>query len=334
MKLKELGEFGLINRIAPQFTRELPQGTLGIGDDCAVIHQNDQALLITTDLLVENIHFLRRKISAFELGYKSLAVNLSDIAAMGGVPNAAFLSVAWPKEIEVAWLDEFFTGLAALAKESGTALLGGDTTGTPGPIIINVAVLGHADPAHLKLRSAAQIGDVICVTGCLGDSAGGLQLLLSDLDGAADEDSLALLRAHHRPRPHLKEGQWLAQQPAVHAMMDVSDGIDSDVQRIMEASKVGARIILNDLPISDALRRTAAANGWNSLELAAAGGEDYCLLCTVDPRAFPKIAELFAAEFDCPLTCIGTITDTGKLEYELNGAMIDLKKHGWDHFRS
>ncbi|MDZ7370758.1 MAG: thiamine-phosphate kinase [candidate division KSB1 bacterium] len=334
MKLKELGEFGLINRIAPQFTSQLPQGTLGIGDDCAVIHQSDRALLITTDLLVENIHFLRRKISAFDLGYKSLAVNLSDIAAMGGVPNAAFLSVAWPKEIDVDWLDEFFSGFAALAQESGTTLLGGDTTGTPGPIIINVAVIGHADPAHLKLRSAAQVGDVICVTGCLGDSAGGLQLLLWDLDAAADEDGLELLRAHHRPRPHLKEGQWLAQQPEVHAMMDVSDGIDSDVRRIMEASKVGARIFLHDLPISESLRRTAAANRWNALELAAAGGEDYCLLCTADPEAFPKIAELFAAEFDCPLTCIGTIMDTGKLEYELNGATIDLQKHGWDHFRS
>jgi thiamine-monophosphate kinase len=334
MNLSELGEFGLIRRFAPHFALSTGSGVIGIGDDCAVIPQeNGDSLLVTTDLLVEDIHFLLRKISPFDLGKKSLAVNLSDIAAMGGIPTAAFLSIALPANIEVDWIDDFFAGIQSLSRSTATPLLGGDTTRSPQRVIINVAVLGKANPQQIKYRSTAKVGDKICVTGFLGDSGGGLQLLLDDRNEAADSDGQALLRAHCSPLPHLAEGQWLARREAVHAMMDVSDGIDSDLQRIMEASRVGARVFLDKLPISDALQRTAMVQHWNAVELAATAGEDYCLLCTVEEHDYPSLTAEFSAAFGRPLTCIGEITDAGTLIFEQNGITADFAGHGWDHFR-
>jgi thiamine-monophosphate kinase len=252
---------------------------------------------------------------------------------MGGIPTAAFLSIALPQNISVEWIDDFFAGIQFLSQSSATPLLGGDTTRSPQRIIINLAVLGKASPQHIKYRSTSKAGDQICVTGFLGDSGGGLLLLLENLDEPADSDGQALLRAHCAPLPHLAEGQWLARQESVHAMMDVSDGIDSDLQRIMEASHVGARVFLDKLPLSNALLRTAAVHHWNAVELAAAAGEDYCLLCTVEKHHYPPLTENFAAAFGRPLTCIGEITKTGALIYEQNGMRTDFAAHGWNHFK-
>jgi thiamine-monophosphate kinase len=333
MNLSELGEFGLIRRFAPLFAPNAGSGVLGIGDDCAVIPQKKaDSLLVTTDLLVEDVHFLRHKITPFNLGEKALAVNLSDIAAMGGIPTAAFLSIALPHNISVEWIDDFFAGVQSLSQSTATPLLGGDTTRSPQRVIIDMAVLGKASPQYIKYRSTAKAGDKICVTGFLGDSGGGLRLLLENLDEAADSDGQALLRAHCSPLPHLSEGQWLARHVAVHAMMDVSDGIDSDLRRIMEASHVGARVFLDKLPLSNALMRTTAVHHWNAVELAAAAGEDYCLLCTVAEHDYPSLTADFAAAFGRPLPGIGEITDTGTLIYEQNGVRADFAGHGWDHF--
>ncbi len=333
MKLTQLGEFGLIGRIAPLFNRNLPPDVVGIGDDCAVIPTKDGPLLVTTDLLVEEVHFLRHKIPPGDLGYKCLAVNLSDIAAMGGEPTAAFLSIALPKDIEVSWADEFFEGFHALADSTGTALLGGDTTRSATGIIVNVAVIGRAKAGQIKYRSTAQEGDLLCVTGPLGDSGGGLRLLIENADQDCDEDGKALLRAHHRPRPHLAEGRFLASQSAVHAMIDVSDGIDSDLKRIMEASGCGARVFIEWLPISPSLARTASRRKWDAHELAAAAGEDYCLLCTIAPDQFKAVAAAFAVKFEHPLHVIGEITKDARLVYLMSGKEVDLKRHGWDHFK-
>jgi thiamine-monophosphate kinase len=268
VKLSELGEFGLIDRFSRRFLQKLPAGVVGIGDDCAVIPQNEQtSLLVTTDALVENIHFLRSAIRPEDLGYKALAVNLSDIAAMGGTPSHIFLSLAIPKECEVEWLDQFFEGFYGLAQSESVTVLGGDTTQSPGPFVINVTLLGTARTEFVKFRSTAQVGDWVCVTGYLGDSSGGLRSLLEDRP--ADEDIRRLREAHHRPRPHLAEGKWLASQSGVHAMMDISDGIDSDLRRIMEQSNQGVRIDLEKLPRSPSLKNASALYQWNDVELAA-----------------------------------------------------------------
>lgn len=334
MKLSDIGEFGLIHRIAPNFLDLIKENVHGIGDDCAVIPHNDtESLLITTDLLVEDIHFLRRKISPRELGHKSLAVNLSDIAAMGGTPTAAFLSIALPKDIDVEWLDEFFAGLHDLSRNTSTPLLGGDTTKSSNGVIINIAVLGTAENDKIKYRSTAKPGDVLCVTDVLGDSSGGLNILLNDLEDANDTDITSLLKAHHLPRPHLEEGRWLAAQPDVHAMLDVSDGIDSDIARIMEESHVGARVNIETIPMSDSLLKISRQYQWNAVEIAATGGEDYCLLCTVEAEAYPRIQADFKKEFGCPFYHIGAITLGQQLMYFQHDQKIDFTKHGWDHFK-
>ncbi len=332
MKLSDIGEFGFIARFSPPFIKGLAADNVGIGDDCAVIPwQGDTSLLVTTDMLIEDIHFLRPRIAPQDLGYKSLAVNLSDIAAMGGNPSSAYLSLGIPPDIEVEWLDEFFLGLRGLADRWGVKLLGGDTTRSPGPLVINVAVLGLAENRFIKYRSSAQSGDIIAVTAQLGDSAGGLMILLEDR--AQDQEALYLLESHHRPSPHLAEGAWLARREEVHAMMDVSDGIDSDIKRIMERSGCGARVFLERLPLSEELRRAAGRYNWKALELAAAGGEDYCLLVTVAPKSFPEISRKFQDSFGRPLYDIGIITESKEgLCYLLAERPANLGKAGFNHF--
>lgn len=334
MKLSELGEFGLIRRIQSRFATP-GGGALGIGDDCAVLPLDGARVqLVTTDLLIENIHFLRNRISAEDLGHKALAVNLSDIAAMGGAPTGAFLSVGFPPDLEVDWLDRFFAGIQTLADASACPLLGGDTTRSEDRIVINFAVLGAAARGEVKYRSTARPGDRIAVTGDLGDSAAGLRVLLAGGPTEAAGGERRLVVAHHRPRPHLEEGQWLARREAVHAMMDVSDGIDSDLRRIMEQSGIGVAVDLDALPMSDALRTVCAARGWSAADLAAAGGEDYCLLCTVEPRAFPELARAFEARFGRPLHAIGTVREESALSYRFDGRPAKLAGHGFDHFTS
>jgi thiamine-monophosphate kinase len=328
----DIGEFGLIRRFAPSFAAALPAETVGIGDDCAVLPWRKNArLLVTTDLLVEDVHFLRSRISARDLGFKSLAVNLSDIAAMGGRPLAAFLSLGLPSGSDLAWIDAFFAGLRSLSRAARVPLLGGDTTGTSGPLVVNLAVLGRAHPARVKLRSGARSGDVICVTGELGDSGGGLRVLLEERPVGRDE--VVLVRKHHRPRPHLAEGEWLGRRPAVTAMMDVSDGIASDLRRIMERSSCGAEIELNRLPTSATLRRTSARYGWNLAEVAAAGGEDYCLLATIREREFGRISSSFRRAFGRPLVAIGRITNAADdLRWSRDGRPVRFELQGFDHF--
>jgi thiamine-monophosphate kinase len=258
---------------------------------------------------------------------------LSDIAAMGGSPTAAFLSIGLPKDISIEWLDEFFAGIQNLSEQTSTPLLGGDTTKSLDRIIINFAVLGKAHPDKIKFRSSALVDDVICVTDYLGDSSGGLNIILNNLNDDKNPDKQQLILAHHQPLPRLAEGKWLAEQAAVHAMMDVSDGIDSDIKRIMEESHVGARVDVVDIPISPTLRAVSRHYGWNVTEIAASGGEDYCLLCTIDPSHFQKIADDFAGEFGRPLFKIGRIQKGAELFYYQNGQRIDFTRHGWDHFR-
>jgi thiamine-monophosphate kinase len=332
VKLSEIGEFGLINRFSPPFLKHLPEGVLGIGDDAAVISRSGEpSLLVTIDTLVEEIHFLRDKTSPRDLGEKSLAVNLSDIGAMGGTPTSAFLALGLPSTTQVEWIDEFFDGLHRLAEREGVALLGGDTTRSPGPILITLTVLGSVEPSQIKRRSDARPGDILCVTGPLGDSAGGLRAMLEGLEQG--EDERVLLERHHRPRAHLREGQWLGSQPGVRAMMDVSDGIDADVRHIMEQSSCGARIALERLPVSSELRGAAGRHAWDLTELVMSGGEDYCLLLTVDHEAMSAVARGFAAEFGRELDAIGTITAAaGRLELLRQGQPARLGKHGFDHF--
>ncbi len=338
--LKTLGEFGLIHRVAQRSRAGTPRGVVGVGDDCAAIPGPDgKVRLVTTDLLVQDVHFVLERIGPRDLGHKALAVNLSDVAAMGGTPREAYLSIALPADTAVAWVDGFFDGFLALADQEGVAVLGGDTTGTPGPVVVNVVVVGQAEAGQVRFRGEGLAGDAVCVTGWLGDSAAGLRVVLTPglLEGreGGDPDLRELVRRHHRPRPHLEEGRWLARQLGVHAMMDVSDGLDADLQRILEASGCGAVVDVDRLPISPLLRRVAHRLGWDPVELACGGGEDYCLLLTVDPSVLDGVQAGFRARFGRPLVVVGTLEGRpGRIQYRIDGAPAVLSGHGFDHFRT
>ncbi len=340
MDLKEIGEFGFIERFKPHFEDLLIGGVIGIGDDCAIISANDQEdWIVTTDLLMEDVHFLRDAITPFQLGYKSLAVNLSDIAAMGGEPIASFLSIAIPNDLNVEYLDEFMRGYHDLSAKYKTALLGGDTTKSLKHLAINVVVIGKCAKGKACKRSDAKPGDVVCVTGNLGDSAGGLQVLLEKLNDVCrntHENSVfnALLQKHHMPEPQIKEGLFLARQEGVNAMMDISDGIASDLKHILKASKMSGEVQLDFIPISDSLSQLSKEQNWDTLKMAVSGGEDYELLLTVASDRFQEIQEKFEKEFNKPLMKIGSIKQGGKplIHWVKDGKEINMSAHGFNHF--
>lgn len=281
------GEFELIGWIKEQF--EVPEGILGIGDDCAVIPQRDGLeTLVTTDMLVDGIHFLMEDIDPYSLGWKSAAVNLSDIAGMGGKPVGTFLSTALPKSIPDGFTEEFIRGYKDISDRFNCPLLGGDTTASKDRLCISVTVLGSCGAGQSLKRSGARTGDLVCVTGTLGDSAAGLKLVLERQSNGcgsheAPDTERILVDRHYRPMPRVAEGQKLAATTGIGACMDISDGIGSDLRHILEASGVSASVDVRSLPLSAELRDLCARRGWDAAELALDGGEDYELLFTCRP---------------------------------------------------
>lgn len=333
MKLKEIGEFGFIERFKPLFEDLIQSGQTGIGDDCAIIPANDEEdWLITTDLLMEDVHFIRDAITPEQLGYKSLAVNLSDIAAMGGTPVGSFLSVAVPADMEVEYLDAFIKGYHQLSIRYNTPLLGGDTTRSLKHLAVNVCIIGKCPRGMARKRSQAQAGDVVYVTGYLGDSAGGLQILLNKLTLSGEHGYL--LNQHYQPEPRINEGLFLAGYPAVHAMIDISDGIASDLRHILKASGVSSQIHLDRLPVSEQLAAASARYGWNTFELASAGGEDYELLVTIAEDKSEFIREEFLKKFGKPLIRIGSVcAGLPEIIWFNKAERVQLSKNGFNHFQ-
>ncbi len=335
MKLTELGEFHFIDRIAPGcLTGDPDRVVQGIGDDAAVVVGRDGPLVVTTDMLIERVHFIRGTLSPQQLGYKALAVNLSDIAAMGARPLDAFVSIAVPASVTVEELDGFYDGMKALAADSGVNLLGGDTTGSKADLCINVVVTGTAPAHELLYRSGARQGDRIVVTGTLGDSAGGLAILLGNPD-LPDEVSAELIRAHVEPELYLREARILAASGAAGAAIDLSDGLASDLRHVCEQSGVGAIVDLNAVPLSDALRTLCAATGEDPIRLALTGGEDYRLLVTIHPKRLREVQELVTEATGRHLFDIGEIVEGDQIILRnAVGSTSVLEVSGWDHFKT
>jgi thiamine-monophosphate kinase len=307
-------EFGFIGDIATLFGTLPHHGFEPIGDDCTVLPLGDEALVMTTDMLVEDIHFLRAASSPEEVGEKSLMVNISDVAAMGAKPIATLLSIALPESAQGEWAEAFMRGYHAASNREGVALVGGDTTASRDKIAINVVAIGRAPMANIKRRSAAKVGDIIAVTGKLGISSKGLvDIMFGDLNTDA-------AKAHKRGQARVVEGLWLGAQDEVHAMMDISDGIASDIKHIMELSGVGATINLEQIPTDYDIR------------YATTGGEDYELLLTVAPAAFDNIAKALYEATGTTLTAIGVITTDKQVSWLENGVPSEIEMKGFTHF--
>ena len=334
MTIKQIGEFGFIDKISKGCLIRPDNIIRAIGDDAAAFTvASNQVSLITTDLLVERIHFIRKSISGFDLGYKSLAVNLSDIAAMGGEAREAFISIGIPLNCPLEYLKAIYDGLKDLAAKFDINILGGDTTRSEVDLIINVVVHGTAAKNRLLCRDAAKAGDIIFSTGNLGDSKAGLHLILNDLPIDSTEMK-TLYRAHVLPEPHLREGRFLACQSGIRAAIDVSDGLSCDLGHIAEESAVGAIIYSPDIPVSESLQKFCELYGFDPLEYALAGGEDYILLCTAAPEKADEIAQKFQIEFKRPLYRIGEIKAHRRLELVYsNGRTKAIAPRGWDHFK-
>ena len=281
------GEFDFIDGIRGMFPA--PEGVRGIGDDCAVIPQRGgRETLVSTDMLVEGTHFLLDDITPYQLGWKSAASNFSDIAAMGGTPVGMFLALALPRNLPQGWADEFLRGLRDISEKYGFPLLGGDTTASQDRVCICMTVLGDAMKGRSLLRSSASPGDLVCVTGSLGDSAAGLDAILNGCQRIGEVPYL--IERHYLPKPRVEEGRLLASTEGVHAMMDISDGIGSDLRHIMEESGVGMEIEMARIPVSEQLQAYCRRRSEDLYRFAASGGEDYELLFTVAPEAESTLA--------------------------------------------
>ncbi|MBW2563064.1 MAG: thiamine-phosphate kinase [Deltaproteobacteria bacterium] len=335
MKLKDIGEFGFIEKIS-QGCLIRPENIIkAIGDDAAAFYTDSGLVsLVTTDLLVERVHFMRDATTGFNLGYKSMAVNLSDIAAMGGTAREAFVSVAIPEDCSTDFLEDVYRGIKDLALEFNVNILGGDTTLSIVDLIINISVTGSVPREELLLRNAAQEGDIIFSTGFLGDSRAGLHLILNNIP-ADSKEFKELFNSHILPRPFLHEGRFLAAQTGVHSAIDASDGLSSDIGHIAKESNVGISLFAEKFPLSDNLIYFCNRFDFNPVEFALAGGEDYTLLCTVSPDKADDIARKYLKTFNNPLYLIGKVTDFGKMEIiDSSGRAKRFKPEGWDHFKT
>ena len=329
--VKNVGEFGLISRL----TSGAKQGrgvVTGIGDDAAVTALTPgMQLLTSTDMLLEDVHFRRRWHDPYRLGRKSLAVNISDIAAMGGIPRWALLSLAIPADISLDFLDLFTAGFLSLAEEQGVSLIGGDTCASRSGLIISVTIMGEQFPEQILRRSGARPGDEIWVTGTLGDAAAGLKLLERQPPLHGDEEQVLVARLLD-PTPRTAAGRTLATSGLVTAMIDVSDGVLSDFGHIAELSGVGGTIQLGHIPLSNAFLAASRSSHSALQSLALSGGEDYelCFTAPLDHRE--KIDDLMK-KCGVQVTPVGIVTNSKEVVVvNPDGSRYDVPNCGFNHF--
>jgi len=333
MKLSELGEFGIIDlinginsRLADKRQHSWQNLILGIGDDAAAWRGNSHIQLATTDSLVQNTHFHLDATSWKELGWKSLAVNLSDIAAMGGIPQYALVSLALPADLTTENIVDFYEGMASLATEFGVSIAGGNLASAPYSII-TITVIGYSEHDEILKRSTARAGDQIAVTGHLGLAAAGLQLS-NDTIKLSPEASKIFRNHKCEPVPRVREGQVLLDK-GVTTAIDISDGFIADLYHICEASQVNAKVYPDQLPIHPLLKSSFTEYE----KMALYGGEDYELLFTAKKEVIQQLTQ----SIDCPVTIIGDIVD-GRVPAKVvlidsKGKSLPCDRQGWEHFR-
>ena len=331
MRLDELGEFGLIERIRGLAAGTDPSLVIGIGDDTAAIRPTPgQLLLATCDSLVEGRHFLRSQITAEQLGRRLAAVNLSDIGSMGGRPRWALVSLSLPPHTEVEFVEGVYRGLVAELARFGAVIAGGNLSGAT-ELLLDLTLLGEAQPDQILRRDGARPGDMILVSGSLGASAAGRAALEAGLRGP---EVAPLIAAHLTPEPRVFAGQAIARSRLASAMLDVSDGLAQDLGHICDASRAGAVVEAARIPISSATRALAGQIHLDPLKLALAGGEDYELLLTVPLARAGEMAIKVLAETGISLTPCGRIVpaEDGRSLQWPDGRREPLVAPGWQHF--
>ncbi|HEX8265366.1 MAG TPA: thiamine-phosphate kinase [Pyrinomonadaceae bacterium] len=328
------GEFDFIHNLLNKTTKNKPRFSavkIGIGDDCAVISQNSKTdLVVTADMLVEAIDFRLDWTRAEFVGHKALAVSLSDVAAMGAKPLWAMVSIGIPEKIwRTDFAENFYAGWFNLAKKFNVELVGGDVSRTPDKIVIDSIVAGETKKNCALLRSGAQTGDLIFVTGKLGGAAAGLRLLENGFRFDSEKGSRKnFIRKQLAPNPQIEIGVKLSESKLTTAMLDLSDGLSSDLSHLCRASKVGARLIAEKIPLEKNLLQVLKQNE-DVISFALNGGEDFELLFTARPKDKNKLEKLFGEE----ITCIGQITDdVEKIELASKSKTVLLEPQGFRHF--
>ena len=337
MRLSDIGgEFGFIDRIRETYAGAAGGGlAVPLGDDAAVLDvPKGRQVVVTTDLLIEGIHFRRDWSDFYSIGWKAAAANLSDIAAMGADPTFTFVSLALTPDDTVERLERLYDGLSDCLTRYGSRLAGGDTNSSPGGLAINITQLGTVPTGTALTRPGAKSGDILLVTGTLGDSAAGLALLRMHGPVKAEKMTHDLLTAHRRPQPRIVAARAARETGLVHAAMDISDGLSGDVPKLCAASGVGARINTAALPISSALFSAEGLLEQSAWEIALAGGEDFELLLAVAPGDVEAVQAAVTAT-GTALTPIGEVGRSG-LHFAAPDGSGDLPAvaQGWDHFAS
>jgi thiamine-monophosphate kinase len=343
-RLADVGERALLEYLRSR----IPVGdgvVVGIGDDAAAVQPAAGLTLVTTDCMVEGVHFTREWAPPVLVGRKALSINLSDIGAMAGAARHALVSLCLPPDLPVAFVDGLYDGLLERTAEANVSLIGGNVAATPGPVVIDITLIGYGET--LLRRGGARPGDKIVVTGGLGAAAAGL-LLLRQGARLTEEGQLAAtgiwtdssreavircLRAQLDPTPPLAIGRALAEDEMARAAIDLSDGLSSDLRRICEESGVGARVLADLVPVDASAQALARAQGGDAFALALHGGEDYQLLVAVPPDRLEDVVEL-GNVWNMSMTAVGEFTEGSEVVLEQSGGgSVPLVPAGYDHFR-
>lgn len=334
MRLARVGEFTLIERIKQDMANKYPpQVIMGIGDDCAVLSSPaGKDLIITTDTLVENIHFNTRWMDYYQIGWRAMAASLSDIAAMAGEPSGALLACSLPANRQREEFDLLLKGVTTLGERYRCPLIGGDITRSARGLFINITVIGKVEEGKALRRSNAKVGNEIWVTGWLGNSRAGLEYL-------RHKPSLnrrivgPVIDRFLQPVPRIEEARYLCAKAQINSMIDISDGLSSDLLHICQASRVGAEIISSSLPISPGAKALAKNQDISPYDWALNGGEDFELCLTTERGALISIVKGFEETFGLPLTKIGIIIEGQDIILaDESGRKHLLEPGGYNHF--
>lgn len=334
MRLNELGEIGLIARIKNVVGAPTGSVHLGIDDDAAVLKTAaNRLLLLATDAFVEGVHFDLGYMTFEQLGWRTLAANLSDIAAMAGRPITAVVCLAVPEPTEVAAIEDFYRGMTSLARQYQTAIVGGDTVRSPDRIFVSVAVTGEVAAEKVTRRSGALAGDGLFVTGELGGSRAGLDILRSKDQKMASRFSKSAEK-HLTPQPRVEEARFLVQNFPIHAMIDISDGLLSEARHICRQSGVGATIFSDSIPITAETQEIARRFRHDALDYAFSGGEDFELLFAAPHDMADPLCEAFQEQFGYGCALVGKIAPGDRIEVrDADGRPVSVVANGYEHFQ-